>query len=427
MIARISPRPLGGTVRAIPSKSVLHRQLIFAALSDRSATVDTGRGDAPISDDVLATADCLRALGAEIRFSDGVFSVTPVTRPPERAELRCGESGSTLRFLLPVAAALGVDADFIMEGRLPERPVDPLADVLTANGCSVFRPESNVLSVRGRLGGGRFSVRADVSSQFVSGLIFALPLLGGGRIDLIGREESAGYTDMTVAEGERFGLSIERGDCGLTVSGKTVSPGAVKCEGDWSSAAFWLAAGALGGDGITCAGLDPASRQKDRLVVDLLRDLGASVDVKDNSVTARRGSLRPSEIDAADVPDLVPALAAVAALADGETVIRGAARLRLKESDRLAAVSDALNGFGAAVTVTDDGLLIRGVPRLHGRMIDGRGDHRIVMAAAAASAACDGVTLITDADSVSKSYPSFWDDFRALGGTFELTEESEAK
>ncbi|MBQ3900478.1 MAG: hypothetical protein II736_02025, partial [Clostridia bacterium] len=127
MIARISPRPLGGTVRAIPSKSVLHRQLIFAALSDRSATVDTGRGDAPISDDVLATADCLRALGAEIRFSDGVFSVTPVTRPPERAELRCGESGSTLRFLLPVAAALGVNADFIMDGRLPERPLDPLA------------------------------------------------------------------------------------------------------------------------------------------------------------------------------------------------------------------------------------------------------------------------------------------------------------
>ena len=424
MTFRISPRPLEGTVRAIPSKSVLHRQLIFAALSDKVTTVDTGRRDVPLSDDIIATADCLRALGAEIGYAGGIFSVKPIQSPPDMAELRCGESGSTLRFLLPVAAALGTKADFIMKGRLPDRPMGPMTELLGMNGCTVSRPERGILSVRGKLTGNGFSVRADVSSQFVSGLIFALPLLGGGRIDLLGCEGSAGYTDMTVAEGTRFGLGIQRGDRTVSVNGKVKSPGEVLCEGDWSSAAFWLAAGAIGGGGIVCTGLDRNSRQRDRYIVDILRRIGATVEINDNSVKVRKNALRRTEIDAEDVPDLVPALASVAALADGETVIKGASRLRLKESDRLSAISDALTGLGASVTVRDDGLLIRGVPELSGGKADGRGDHRIVMAAAIASAACGGTVIISGADAVSKSYPSFWDDFRRLGGKYEIFSES---
>ncbi len=426
MICMIDPRPLEGTVRGVPSKSSLHRQLIFAALSDKVTAVDTGRDDVPASDDVFATVDCLCALGAEIEYAEGVFSVTPISEPPSKAELRCVESGSTLRFLLPVAAALGVDSDFIMEGRLPDRPLGPITDLLRMNGCSVSRREKNVISVRGKLTGNRFSVRADVSSQFISGLIFALPILGGGKIDLSGREESAGYTEMTIAEGERFGLEIVREDHSISVDGKIISPGKVHCEGDWSSAAFWLAAGALGGNGITCTGLDLSSRQRDRYIVDILHDLGAEVEITDDSVTVRPGVLRRTDVDAADVPDLVPAVASVAALAEGETVISGASRLRLKESDRLAAVSDALNSLGASVAVTGDGLRIRGASGLRGGKVDGKADHRIVMASAIASAACDKTVNITDAEAVSKSYPSFWDDFRQLGGKFEMITESEA-
>jgi 3-phosphoshikimate 1-carboxyvinyltransferase len=404
----------GGTIQAIASKSMAHRLLICAALAQGDTLVLCQNR----SEDIDATADCLRALGARIAYKNDGFLVSPMAgvETDKPVVLNCGESGSTLRFLLPVCGALGVHALFHMKGRLPQRPLTGLREAMEAHGCKLTHPEPTVLSCEGKLTSGLYRVPGDISSQFVSGLLFALPLLDGhSQIHVEGLLASQPYADMTLDALALFGISA-MDDYGIAGAQAYRSPGEARVEGDWSNAAFWLCAGAIGASSVTCTRLNPASKQGDRAVVDLLRRFGARITVEGDAATVLPAVLNGIDIDAQDTPDLVPVLAAVAAVAQGTTIIRNAQRLRIKESDRLRTTTEALNCLGANVTEAPDGLIIHGKKRLAGGQADSHGDHRIAMMAAVVSAACTGPVVIRNAQAVNKSYPGFFEDFAALGG-----------
>ncbi len=416
MDVRITPSPLRGQVAAIPSKSETHRLLICAALADRETVVPL----ASSSRDVEATIGCLRALGAEIGRGDGAVVVRPVGRPADAPVLACGESGSTLRFLLPVAAALGAEARFTGAGRLPARPIAELTAALTEHGVAFDAP-GLPFRIAGRLRGGEFRIRGDVSSQYLSGLLLALPLTGEESVIRLTTElESASYAALTQRALERFGVRVRAADGTYVVAPQRfVSPGRAAPGGDWSNAAAFLAAAASGAGEITVVGLDGASAQGDRAACTLLRSLGARVTLGGGAVSVSGGALRGGELDMADTPDLLPVLAAAAATAEGETRFVRAGRLRWKESDRLAATAALLNALGGRAEITADGLLVRG-GALRGGDVDSFGDHRLVMAAAVAAARAEGSVVIRGADAVEKSYPTFFEDYKKLGGKVDV-------
>ncbi len=424
MMDKILKSPqLAGTVRAPSSKSEAHRALIAAALSHlygtKCQTVPITCTDS--NEDIDATARCLGALGADIvRTVDG-FLVTPITEIPQNAVLDCGESGSTLRFLLPVVSALGIDnASFVCHGRLSERPLSPLYEELVAHGAHISPVGSNPLTVQGNLRAGDWRIGGDVSSQFVSGLLFALPLLDGdSRLFVTGKIESAPYIHMTLDALASVSTAI-CGDlptwhiAGTENIQRLHETSPVSVGGDWSAAAFWLAAGVMGNSVVTVTGLDANSRQGDSAIVEILRHMGGRIETTDGAFTAYTSSLRGCEIDASQVPDLVPILAVAASVAEGETRIVGASRLRLKESDRLSTTSAMLTALGGDIAKTADGLIIRGVPFLHGGIVDAAGDHRIAMSAAIAATRCMNEVTVRGAESVAKSYPAFWNDLNML-------------
>ena len=402
----IYPGKLAGTIPAIPSKSAAHRLLIAAALADGPTEIACPS----VSQDILATARCLAALGAKLDRTEWGFTVTPGPAP-EKADLPCGESGSTLRFLLPVAAALGVEATFHMEGRLPQRPLFPLDRELEAHGAALTRPTDTTLTVSGRLTPGDYHLPGDVSSQYISGLLFALPLLAGpSTLTISGPIESAPYLQLTEAALRQFGVAPQWHPPVYDLApGRYHSPGAAAVEGDWSNAAFFLAAGA------TVTGLDLQSRQGDRAILWLLQRFGAAVAQYEDTAAVELGELKAQDIDAAAIPDLVPVLAVLAANAQGASRIYNAARLRLKESDRLSTVAALLRNLGGKVEITADGLTIEGTG-LTGGVVDSYFDHRIAMAAAVAATSAHGPVVLRNAQAVEKSYPGFWADFQALGG-----------
>ena len=389
----VQPGRLAGTVRVPASKSAAHRALICAALADAPTDIRLNASNR----DIEATAHCLAALlGTDIRPVEGGLRVTPSAIRPKSALLDCGESGSTLRFLLPVAAALGIPTCFTGHGRLPERPNAALTDALRAHGAGVDA-DTLPMNVQGPVTGGRWALPGNVSSQYVTGLLFALPLLAeDSEIALTTPLESSGYVDMTLDALRQFGIEVLTVSGGWRVPGGQAyrSPGELEVDGDWSAAAFWLAANALGSY-VRLEGLRPDSPQGDRAFPDLMGR---------------------EEIDVRDVPDLVPALAAAAALMPQRTRITGAARLRLKESDRLATTAAMINAMGGRAEAEPDGLIVDGGLPLTGGTVDGANDHRIVMAAAILAAAAQGPTRITGAEAVEKSYPDFFRDFNQLGG-----------
>jgi len=417
---KVFPARLNGAVNAIPSKSQAHRALICASLADKPTRVECN-GE---SDDILATAACLSALGAGIERESGAYVVRPLKREGDGgiATLPCGESGSTFRFMLPIVGALRRKVCFTPKGRLPERPLSPLYEELVSHGAELSPQGSVPFNAGGRLKPGSYSLDAGVSSQFISGLLFALPLLDGdSKLTLTGTAESFPYIELTMAMLEEFGVKAEfDGGAFYIPGGQTYrSSGVVRVEGDWSNAAFWLGAGAIGSGSVTCAALNLQSRQGDRAILELLANFGAQVKPDGSAVTVSKGKLRGIEIDAKDIPDLVPILSVIAAAAEGTTVIRNAGRLRAKESDRLASVSALLRALGAKADETEDGLVIHGSAAFFGGEVLSYGDHRIVMSAAIAATVCAEPVIIHGAEAVNKSYPGFFDDLRLLGGSIQ--------
>ncbi len=394
-----------GTVRAIASKSMAHRMMIAQALSECESTVlcrDT-------SEDIEATKRCIEAL----RVEDSV------------KKLYCGESGSTLRFLLPIAGVLGLECEFYMKGRLPQRPLSPLYEEMLSKGCNLSPQGQTPLRLSGRLTGGRYMMPGNISSQYITGLLFALPLAGeDSRIDISGRLESSPYIDLTLQVLDAAGIKVFSDDKGFDIPGGQHYrlEGTHHIEGDWSNAAFWLCMSVMTGGSISCSDLDMNSRQGDRRILDVLESMGASIMCEDGkiSVSAAHGRLRGAVIDASEIPDLVPAIATVAVAARGQTRITNAGRLRLKESDRLKSVSAVLKALGADISEFSGGLVINGSGSIRGGSADSFGDHRIAMMAATAACISRGEITISGAEDVNKSYPGFYRDYCALGGVIDI-------
>ena len=405
MDVRLSAFSPKGIADAPPSKSAGHRMLILAALADGESHIHMKTSN----EDIDATVRCLQQLGATITRTDCGWSVSPISAPPASAVLDCGESGSTLRFLVPVAAALGVNATFMGRGRLPFRPMEPLKDALKKHGVTVN--DGFPIEIGGKLQSGSFSLPGNVSSQFFTGLMLALTRTSEKSVvQITPPVESESYMRLTLDTLRRFGVPVDQNDHSYTMEPTMPKSGDYAVEGDWSNAAALLCLGAA------VRGLDKNSSQGDRKVLDVLRAFGAKISRKDCVFQANLSALHGIDLNAADIPDLVPVLAAVAATADGTTHITGAMRLRLKESDRIESTCALINTLGGFAQATDDGLIIRGKPMLSGGTVSSFGDHRIVMAAAVLAQKCSSPVVVTDAQAINKSYPTFFETLQSIGG-----------
>ena len=378
----IHPRKLKGIVTAIPSKSQAHRMLICAAFADGPTKLICPE----TSQDIEATAECLRSLGAKILRTDNGYEIHPVHKIPASAILNCCESGSTLRFLLPVVGALGIKTTITMEGRLPQRPLSPLWEEMERMGCSLSRPTPDTILCEGKLQPGEYAIAGNVSSQFITGLLCAFYLMDAlCTLHITGKLESAPYVEMTKQVLDMFPNHH--------------TPGTLMVEGDWSNGAFFLAAKELGNE-ITVQNLSPESKQGDRASAFWLPKLK-------NHCT----------ISAADIPDLIPILSVVAACNQG-AVFTDIQRLRLKESDRVASVISMLETLGGKAAATEDTLTVYGTG-LTGGVVNACNDHRIAMAAAIAATVCTEDVTILGAECVNKSYPKFFEEYSRLGGNYE--------
>ena len=417
-VAAIEPGRLAGTAAVPPSKSAAHRAVVCAALAAGTSHI----GNVEFSQDILATLGAAQQLGAKVERGEHELTITgrgnadgfaTITRP-----VFCNESGSTLRFLLPVLGALGVQAEIQMHGRLPERPLSPLWEVLEAHGMQL-QQDGAVLHTAGQLCTGDYSLPGNVSSQFISGLLFALPLLNGNStLTVTGALQSARYVAMTEQALAEAGILTKKDGPVWQIGGgqRYAAPAVQTVEGDWSNTAFFLCMGALSKEGVTVEGLNLHSSQGDRGVLDVLRRFGAEVTEHGDAVTVRRGTLHGVMIDAAPIPDLIPVLSVVASVAEGKTRVENAYRLRLKESDRLKSTANLLRALGGRVEEKEDGLVITGVPALHGGSVETQNDHRLAMSAATAACAATGEITVDNDGCVAKSYPRFWEDFGSLKG-----------
>ena len=382
----IQPGSLRGKIHIIPSKSQAHRLLICAAFANNETTLvclATNR-------DIEATVDCLNALGADIVRTDSGYSIDPISEIPASAVLNCCESGSTLRFMLPIVGALGVDATFQMAGRLPQRPLFPLWEEMERMGCTLTRPSADTIRCTGKLKAGNYLIDGGVSSQFITGLLFALPLIDGKcSLEITGKVESKPYIELTCHALRLFDAPNYH------------TPGYLEVEGDWSNGAFFLAAKALGND-VDVLNLNSDSAQGDRAVVNVLNQLEAGIPT----------------VSASDIPDLVPILSVVAAAKHG-AIFTDIRRLRLKESDRVSSTVAMIENLGGKAEADENTLRILGTG-LDGGTVDAVNDHRIAMSAAIAATVCKQDVTILGAECVKKSYPRFWEEYARLGGNYEL-------
>lgn len=410
------PSAFKGEVSVPPSKSEVHRAIICAALCHDKSTISP----VSFSEDILATIDCVRAMYTAVQVLPNSLKIDSkhTGNLLGDTEFYCRESGSTLRFIMPVAAALGVDSTFYGTGNLPNRPLGIYADTLPLFGLTFSKKEGLPLEMHGRLQSGDYKIPGNVSSQFISGLLLAMPLLPyDSRITLTSPLQSAAYVDLTIETMKKFGVQVQRDKDGFSVKAKQrYCHTDYKCEGDWSQAAFFMTGAAINGS-VTVKGLNINSTQGDKACADILKRFGADVTINDNSVTVKAAPLHAIDINAENIPDLVPILSVAAALAQGTTHITGAARLRIKECDRLAATANMLKALGVQVEQNDDGLTITGSSRLSGGIVDGCNDHRMVMCAAVCAAANPtGEITVSHKESINKSYPSFFEDYMKIGG-----------
>lgn len=418
----INPKSLDGNVFIPTSKSICHRALICAGLSEGISNIY----GITFSKDIDATMKAMSNLGAAFTkehssIKESTITVKGITKVQgNKPIINCFESGSTLRFMIPIVAALGENASFTGAEALAKRPLSPYYDIFNSQGLIYKNVEGKLpLTLYGKLSAGEYKVRGDISSQFISGLLFALPLLNGdSNIIITSKLESKSYVDLTIETLKKFSINVENYgyDEFLIKGNQKYKACNYKIEGDYSQAAFFMAAGVLGDFPVCCEGLNINSLQGDRVIVDLIKKMGGNIKAEGNKITAIPSKLKGITIDVSDCPDLVPILAVLAALSEGTTEIINAGRLRIKESDRLSTITKVLSIFGAEITEKKDSLIIKGKVSLMGGAVDSFNDHRIAMAAAIASIKCNKQVIIKDSQCIEKSYPNFWKDFNMLGG-----------
>lgn len=412
----LSPAYLKGVIQIPPSKSEAHRVLICAALANEKLKIKCINP----ADDIMVTAKCLTKMGAKIVYNNNTFIITPWHKTNNLPKLNCKESASSLRFLIPLAAALGINAFFYGKKTLSKRPLAELLKQI--NGCNIT--SFNIpFYLTGKLKPGTFVLPGNISSQYISGLLLALPSLEKeSKIVLSSNLESAGYVDITLKVLSSFGINIIQKDNQWIIPGnqKYISPKKYILEADWSAAAFWLIAAAIGAD-ISLKGLNLNSLQPDKNIINILKNIGATVAYNNNILKISPNHLKPFDFDASTNPDLVPILALALSLANGNSKIYNAARLRTKESDRLHSITQLINDMGGKIIENDDALLITGVPFLKGGIkIPPLNDHRLIMTAAIAAIFSKNPTTISSVNPVSKSYPDFFNDLKTLGGNINV-------
>lgn len=419
----INPSKLSGKIFVPPSKSMAHRAILCAFLSEGVSEID----NVELSNDIVATCRAVEALGADIDIMESktagrkkLIITGKGTVKIKSDKINCGESGTTARFIMPVSRLTPDPVTIDGENRLVERPFDVFFDIFDQQGIS-YETNNKKLPVllKGKLKPGIFNVRGDISSQFISGLLLTLPLLPGDSvINMTTEPESSAYIDMTLEMQKLFGINIQydRNRNRLFVPGwQKYTPYNYYIEGDWSQAAFWLAAGAITGP-VEAGGLNPDSIQGDKVIISILEKMGINIYWKDGFLVTEKSTLLSIEEDVSQYPDLVPVLSVLCALAKGSSKLLNAARLRLKECDRLNAIAVELKSLGAKIIENKDSLYIDGENNLKGGRVYGWNDHRIVMAAAIAASACKHMVTIEGYDAVNKSYPTFWEHYSSLGG-----------
>ncbi|MBR1591980.1 MAG: 3-phosphoshikimate 1-carboxyvinyltransferase [Ruminococcus sp.] len=401
----IKPSVLKGDINIPASKSCAHRAIICAALADGVSRLS----GVTMSKDIEATLNAMSALGAEFDIDGENITVSGIKNIPENAVADCAESGSTLRFVIPVAAALGVGTEFLGRGRLPQRPIDIYVRELGKNGINFDYNNTMPFGISGKLRSGRYEIEGNVSSQFITGLLFALPLLdGNSEIILTSHLESRPYVDITIDILKRYGIDISETENGFYIKGKQkYKPRDEKIEGDYSQAAFFFTANTINSQ-VNINNLNPDSVQGDRKILDIISD------------TCRNGKINSFDADCSDIPDLVPILTVLAAYGNAPSRIYNAERLKIKESNRLESAAAMINSLGGNAEVTDDGIIITPTGGLKGGTVDGFGDHRIVMSAAVAALGCEGDVIIRGAQAAEKSYPEFFGDYIKAGGNADV-------
>jgi 3-phosphoshikimate 1-carboxyvinyltransferase len=414
---KIMPVQLNGNIAIPPSKSLSHRALIAAGLSCEKSTIRSVMH----SEDIDATCEVIKNLNVNIEIENNAANITPHGKLTLLKDIiDCRESGSTLRFFIPIILTLGKKVVFQGKGRLVDRPLDTYYDLFNSQGINYENTDGKLpLIVDGILKPGIFNIRGDISSQFITGLLFALPMLEGDSIvNITSNLESKGYVDLTLDVLTKFSIEVENHDYkSLNIKGNQRYKALdYTVEGDYSQAAFWLAAGVLGGH-ISCENLDIDSLQGDKVIIDTIKAMGGNITDFQNKIIASKSELKGIEIDAAQCPDLIPILTVLGALSNGTTTIYNAYRARLKESDRLSAITEELAKLGAEIEELNDKLIIKGKAKLKGGVVvNGWNDHRIVMALTIAALGCTEPVMIEGSDCITKSYPHFFQDFSKLGG-----------
>lgn len=418
---KIIPSKLKGSVKIPPSKSMAHRAIICAALSDGICRID----NIDYSDDIIATINAMNSLGATIEKHDDYIEVVGIYKNINKIKrnriIDCNESGSTLRFLVPISLLFKGSNKFIGKGNLGKRPLTTYYNIFNDQGIKYSYEENNLnLVVDGELKPGVFEVEGNISSQFITGLLFALPLLNGdSKITITKEMESKGYIDLTLKAISDFGIEIINNNYSefIIKGNQKYNARNYRVEGDYSQAAFFLCADGLGNN-VLCRDLDLNSLQGDKEIIDILERMNVVFNANEIGLSGEvNGELISTVIDGSQCPDIIPVLSAVSALSKGTTEIINAGRLRIKECDRLSAVTSELKKLGAQIIEKEDGLVITGVEKLQGGVeVWSHKDHRIAMTLAIASTMCKKPIIIKDYECVAKSYPSFFEDFKALGG-----------
>ena len=411
----ITPNKLSGDVIIPPSKSLSHRAIIAASLAEGESVIS----NVLLSKDILATIESMRACGATIDIDKDKLYIKGSKVIRKCNIIDANESGSTIRFMIPIALVCGDKITFTGKNNLVNRPLDPFLEIFDRDNIKYTKNDKYLpLEVEGALKPGYYPIRGDISSQFITGLLYALPLLDGDSvIEITTNLESKGYIDLTLDILSKFGIEIINEDYHkFHIKGnQKYMPNDYEIEGDFSQSAFFLVADMLGAH-INLKAMNLSSFQGDKKILEDIKSFGGNVEVNTNYIKCNTNSINSATIDFSQSPDLGPALTVLASLAKGESNFINASRLRIKECDRITCMKEELDKLGANIKELPDGMIINGVERLKGNIVDSHNDHRVAMALAMASLKCDGEIKILNAQCVSKSFPHFWEVFEALGG-----------